>query len=105
MFPTNCNIKGCGQFMDPYVDKVTKKVHCSSCDGELTHISPFTANQLLFFKQYRPKKIGAFLFKCQACKKEDTPLKQDKDYFCRSCKKSLNLTHSFKMMLDQNFKG
>lgn len=103
-FATNCSTKGCRKFMEPYVDKVTKKVYCSECDAELLNINIFTINQMISSKQFKEKSNKAFSFKCKNCSKEDVPLKLNKDFVCSFCKEALNITESFKIILNEKLK-
>lgn len=104
-FTTTCTLKGCGQLMQPYLDPQTDKVHCSSCDGEMSQITSFVKQQLKMNKQYRPKKTVAFAVKCTKCGKEDRPLLMNDDVYCPSCKSPhSHLSTPFKLMLKEKLK-
>jgi hypothetical protein len=50
-------------------------------------------------KQYREKKGKSFSVKCSSCNAEDRPVVEKDKYFCVSCKKELNVSPTFKLIL------
>lgn len=105
-FSFTCTNKGCGQFMQPYIDPATDIVYCSACDGSLPQITTFVKQQLKMSKKYRPKKNIPFAVKCDKCGKEDKPLLvNDEDIICKFCKKPYaNLSEPFKIVLRDKLK-
>ena len=104
-FSIICSNKGCGEQMEPYLDKDTDKVYCSSCDKELVNITHFVKIQMKSMKQYKQKKTISFGVKCQSCNKDDRPVILDNKIICPSCKKEhSHLSEAFKNMLKDNLK-
>lgn len=104
-FSMVCNNKGCGEHMEPYLDKDTDKVHCSCCDKEITNVTHFVKAQMKSLKQFRQKKAISFSVKCNFCSKEDRPIIVKDDILCSFCKKAhTHLSEPFKHMLKDNLK-
>jgi hypothetical protein len=103
-FTMQCTNKGCGQIQSPYLDPKTDKVYCSLCDKELTQVTHFAKVQMKSLKQYKEKKGKSFSVKCTNCNNEDRPQVNKDKYFCSSCKKELNVSHAFKLIL-QHYLG
>lgn len=105
-FSTYCTHKGCGNYMQPYLDPSNDKIYCSSCDKELTNITHFIKAQMKSFKQFKPKKKVAFSIKCSACLVEDVPKLVNDQIMCGNCNKPLtNLSEPFKIILKQKLKS
>jgi hypothetical protein len=67
------------------VDKATKMVHCSLCDGTMPQIGPFMANQILSNKRIRNQVVvkKQYTFPCPVCKANDQPvLSKDGNLHC-----------------------
>lgn len=94
-----CSNKGCGQMQSPYIDPKTDKVYCSLCDKEIKEATHFAKVQMKSLKQYREKKGRSFSVKCSLCNNEDRPLSEGNKYLCSSCKKELNISDAFKLIL------
>jgi ribosomal protein L34E len=104
-FSTFCTNKGCGANMTPYLDPQDNKVYCEKCDNEITNITQFAKSQMKANKQFKQKQNKPFVFKCNNCKKEDTPIILNNDVVCGSCQKPLdNLSPIFKNMLKDKLK-
>jgi len=104
-FSLTCTNKGCGSFMQPYIDPKTDKVYCSTCDQELPNITYFVKIQLKTSKQYKPKSPTSFSIKCQSCGKEARPQLVENEIVCPECKKvHANLSEPFKIMLRDKLK-
>jgi hypothetical protein len=99
-FSIQCNNKGCGQVQSPYIDPKTDKVYCSNCDKEISSVTHFAKVQMKSLKQYREKKGKSFSVKCTSCNAEDRPLIENHKYLCASCKKDLNISEAFKLVLN-----
>ena len=98
-FSMQCNNKGCAQIQNPYLDPKTDKVYCSLCDKEITTATYFAKAQMKASKQYKEKSGKSFSVKCTNCNAEDRPVADKDKYFCSSCKKELNITDTFKLIL------
>lgn len=107
-FATNCTHKGCGKFMEPYIDPKTDKVFCEKCDGEITNITYFAKQQMKSSKQYKQKNQVSFMIKCVKCGKEDRPKlvgKAPQDVVCPHCRQPhSHLSEPFKIMLREKLK-
>ncbi len=104
-FSIICTNKGCGDHMEPYIDKDTDKVYCSSCDNELFHVTHFAKIQMKSMKQFKQKKTISFAIKCKFCGKEDRPVIVLDKIVCPSCKtEHSHLSEAFKYMLKGNLK-
>jgi hypothetical protein len=104
-FSTFCTNKGCGKIQEPYLDPKDNKVYCSSCDGELTNLTPFIKNQMKMSKQFKQKQSKPFAVKCGKCGQEERPKLQQGDVVCGACNKPLdNLSPIFKNMLKEKLK-
>ncbi len=99
-FSIQCNNKGCGQIQNPFLDKGTDKVFCSSCNGEITNVTIFAKNQMKSLGQFGTKKQKSFSIKCTSCSSQERPIKKENQYCCGKCKKELSIPAAFKLMLD-----
>lgn len=104
-FMTNCTHKGCGKYMDPYLDPKNDKVFCSNCDQEISTLTHFAKVQMKTLKQFKPKTSTSFGVKCQKCSKEARPEILQQDVICPFCKTPhQHLSPHFKMMLQDFLK-
>lgn len=105
-FSTYCNHKGCGDYMEPYIDQANDKVYCSKCDNEITNLTHFAKTQMKSFKQFKPKKKLAFSVRCNNCSKEDCPKLLNNQIICPNCQKPItNLSEPFKLILKEKLKN
>jgi hypothetical protein len=78
--------------MNPYLDPMTNKVHCSDCHQEILNITQFTKSQMKSNKQFKAKQQKSFSVKC--------PILTPTDIVCSFCQQPLShLSEPFKMML------
>lgn len=104
-FSLNCNNKGCGKFMDPYLDPSNNKVYCSICDKEISNLTSFAKSQMKSNKQFKQKTSASFSVKCDKCGKEDRPKLVNGDIQCISCGGPLiSLSGPFRTMLKEKLK-
>jgi DNA-directed RNA polymerase subunit M/transcription elongation factor TFIIS len=97
-----CTNRGCGDIQEPYLDKETGKVFCSSCDRELPNVSNISKNQMKMNKQFKTRKKDGFAVKCPACSSFCRPKLGEKDVLvCSNCGKALekSLSPAFATML------
>jgi hypothetical protein len=86
--------------MNPYLDPMTNKVHCSDCHQEILNITQFTKSQMKSNKQFKAKQQKSFSVKCPKCQQEDRPILTPTDIVCSFCQQPLShLSEPFKMML------
>lgn len=105
MFSTNCTTRGCGRFMEPYLDPQTNEVHCSECNGAIQNISSFTKTSMKAMKQVRKSVKEAFSVRCVKCKVEALPKISDTNkLICVSCNSELNISKPFETLVRQAIK-
>lgn len=104
-FSMTCLHKGCGSFMEPYLDMSGNKVYCSSCDKEIVNVTNFVKTQMKTLNQFKPKKNIAFGVKCKSCNKEDLPKLFKDELICPHCNnKHAHLSEPFKLILKDKLK-
>lgn len=107
MFTTHCSNKGCYKQMEPVIDKATKTVFCTECNGEIKNITDFMKNQMIAMGQIR-KTTGpkhAWAVKCEACGVEKPPkIGSKKEILCSACGAELNVSKPFAEVLRQKSK-
>lgn len=104
-FSIQCSNKGCGQIQNPTLDKTTDKVYCSICDKEIQNVTIFAKMQMKSLGQFKKSKQKSFSVKCSKCSVEDRPVKENLQYYCKSCKQELNIPKSFQLILDKFLSG
>jgi hypothetical protein len=80
-FLIQCDNKKCREFQEPTLDKETDEVHCSSCDGVISHISIFAKRQMRAMGQTKRVSVPkqAFSVKCPSCEKIQCPTLVEED--------------------------
>ena len=104
-FYTFCENKKCKKEMRPVVDPTTMEAECCECGQVLKNISIFMRKQMATNGQVKTKisKKVAFSVQCKPCKKEVLPEISGNDFACPLCKKVLELSASFKILLKEKF--
>ena len=100
-FTTYCENKKCKKEMRPVVDAKTFVAECSECGQILNGISIFMRRQMAANGQVKtkPNKRVAFSVQCKECKKDVLPEVSGQEFACPLCKKTLELSNSFKILL------
>jgi ribosomal protein L34E len=98
-----CENKVCKKEMRPVVDAKSLIAECSECGQPQQGISIFMRRQMAANGQTKTiaNKRLAFAVQCKDCKKEIMPEMKGDNFNCPLCKKTLELSKPFKILLKE----
>lgn len=106
-FLIQCDNKGCFKLQNAQLNVETDQVHCADCNNVIKNITVFAKRQLKALGQTtkNQKTTKSFAVKCNHCDLLEQPTIEKNEFLCSGCKKPLQISEPFKLILKENLKN